>query len=475
MNSHVSQALDAAKWFELHREEFVADLCSLINIKSVTEPTETGPYPFGKGCAHVLDRALEIARKAGLQTENDDYHCGSALLMGETEEEIGIFTHLDVVPEGSGWEYEPYHAQERDGFVIGRGSSDNKGAAVCALYTLRYLLETGHRFRHTIRIFFGCNEEAGMQDMDYFLRHHKQPVFSIVPDSRFAVCYGERGILEAVIGTPLSSAFLKSFHAGQVSNMVPNLAEAILSGISEEQLHPFFQNEDCIEIQPLSNGVKVVAHGISAHAADPDAGRNASQKLAAFLSRCDFLESGVRSCLASLSLMFEQCHGEPFGIDYTDEISGRITHAGGLTRFEDGHLTQTINIRYPITMDRDFMKSSLEQSVAGFGFRIESLRDSAPNYVSPDHPAVRLLHDLCNELLEGNHENYVMGGGTYARKLSCAVACGPGVLPRISPFGEARGRGHQPDECVELKVLKNGMCVYSTALPELDRLLGKNP
>lgn len=55
--------------------------------------------------------------------------------------EMGIWNHLDVVPEGKEWIYPPYTCTEKDGFLIGRGIQDNKGPAVAVLYAMKYCSE----------------------------------------------------------------------------------------------------------------------------------------------------------------------------------------------------------------------------------------------------------------------------------------------------------------------------------------------
>lgn len=68
----------------------------LVAVPSVGVPGEGG-FPFGSACAAVLDAALALGEKYGFVTENHEYCCGS-ILFGEGEKEVGIVTHLDVVP-----------------------------------------------------------------------------------------------------------------------------------------------------------------------------------------------------------------------------------------------------------------------------------------------------------------------------------------------------------------------------------------
>ena len=84
-----------------------ADLRTLVAVPSVGVPGEGG-FPFGSACAAVLDAALALGEKYGFVTENHEYCCGS-ILFGEGEKEVGIVTHLDVVPASKeGWTGDPY-------------------------------------------------------------------------------------------------------------------------------------------------------------------------------------------------------------------------------------------------------------------------------------------------------------------------------------------------------------------------------
>ena len=61
---------------------------------------------------------------------------------------------------------------------------------------MKYLKEQGVPLEHTIRLYLGCSEERGMEDIEYYTSHYPAPEFSFTPDASFPVCYGEKGILE---------------------------------------------------------------------------------------------------------------------------------------------------------------------------------------------------------------------------------------------------------------------------------------
>ena len=129
--------LSMEQWAATHREELAKDIIKLVNYKSVAVPGEGG-YAFGTGCKDCADAMADMGRDAGFEIDNDDYYTLSVLMPGKTDKEIGILGHLDVVPEGEGWHYEPYNAVEKDGFIIGRGSNDNKGSVLMSLYVMKF-------------------------------------------------------------------------------------------------------------------------------------------------------------------------------------------------------------------------------------------------------------------------------------------------------------------------------------------------
>ena len=121
------------------KKQAIADLAEIIAIPSVAgEPEgENGKFPYGEECAKALDKATELAEKYGFKVENHDYHCLS-VLYGDSDTEIGIVCHLDVVPAGDGWSVEPYALTEMDGLLLGRGTHDDKGPFIQSLYTMRF-------------------------------------------------------------------------------------------------------------------------------------------------------------------------------------------------------------------------------------------------------------------------------------------------------------------------------------------------
>ena len=149
--------MQVKEFIEANFEDMKADLREPVSFNSVHADDEK---PFGSTNRRVLDKALELMNEKGLRTENVDYYCG----FGETgsgDKLIGILAHLDVVPAGEGWNTDPFVMVEKDGFVYGRGVSDDKGGAVASMYALKYLIDEKYPLKKRVRLILGCNEETG--------------------------------------------------------------------------------------------------------------------------------------------------------------------------------------------------------------------------------------------------------------------------------------------------------------------------
>lgn len=459
------------QWLAQNSQQMVDDIVSLVNIKSVSS-APAGRYPYGEGCAKALDCALALSRQYGLEAENHQYHCGTALLAGASSQEIGMFTHVDIVPEGENWIFEPYKALVRQGCIIGRGASDNKGPAMAALHALRCLQDLGVQLNHSVRIYFGCNEENGMSDLSYYLQRHRAPQFSLIPDCTFPVCNGEKGIMKLQLAAQIRETNLLSISGGTVTNMVPSFAYALLSGVDYNEVSALAADSKAKGISVFYEGdhVGVTAEGIAGHAAFPSGTVNAIQELAVFLSENHLVTGDAAKPLAFIANAFADACGQGLGIGYEDELSGPLTHVGSVIAMTNGQLTQDVNIRYPITADTNRIVSEISARCGQGGMEILRLENDPPSYLPVDHPAVRMLRDLSNQILKRDEQPYVMGGGTYARKLPNAVGYGAGVKGP-SPFGKDRGDGHQPDECVRIQDMVNAVKIYCMALIKLDQML----
>lgn len=100
---------------------------------------------------------------------------------GDDEEALAILAHLDVVPVGSGWTLEPFGAQMRDGKVYGRGTSDDKGPAVAAMYAMKAVQQAGIPLKRKVRLILGCDEESNWKDIEHYKKVAHMPRMGVQP------------------------------------------------------------------------------------------------------------------------------------------------------------------------------------------------------------------------------------------------------------------------------------------------------
>mgnify|MGYP001279603535 CR=1 FL=1 len=130
-------------------EEMIANLGKMVAIDSqLGTPTEG--KPFGEGPAKALSEGLKIAEELGFHTVNLDNYCGYAE-MGEGEEIVGIAGHLDIVPVGGDWSYDPFVLTRKGDYVYGRGTTDDKGPVIEALYAMKLLRDSGVKLNKLVR------------------------------------------------------------------------------------------------------------------------------------------------------------------------------------------------------------------------------------------------------------------------------------------------------------------------------------
>lgn len=442
------------------KKQAMEDLAEIIAVPSVAGAPE-GKYPYGKVCAEALDKATELATKYGFKVENHEYHCLS-VLYGEGEKEIGIVCHLDVVPAGDGWSVEPYALTVKDNLFMGRGTHDDKGPFIQALYTMRFFKENQIKLPFAIRLILGSDEEVGSSDLEYFVTVRKPPMFSFTPDSEFPVCIGEKGILSVEVEFPPLPDNIKELRGGTVSNAVPGAAYAI---IDRKNALP---EAEGITVSECESGLKIEAKGKSAHAAMPESGVNAINVLISYLT-----ENGIADKNSFLQLICEstsEYKGNTLGIAAENSDFGYLTCVGGVINSGE-KVVQSYNIRYlPETPFNDIV-TAIQNTVSPFGGKVNVTAQSDGYFVSADDAKIKALTEACENVLGIECKPYTMGGGTYARWLPNTVAFGSAIESERGYLGDERGGPHQRDEYISEKEFFDGMLIYSRAVGNLSEIL----
>lgn len=172
-------------------QQMIDAILELVKIDSV-ETEATADAPFGEGVKKALLKALEISESLGFETKNIDNYIGYAQY-GQGDDYVCAIGHIDVVPVGEGWKQPPFSGYVENGTIYSRGVLDNKAPILSCLYGLYALKSLGIAPKKPIRIIFGCDEESGFKDLEYYLEKEKPPVSGFTPDCKYPVVYSERG------------------------------------------------------------------------------------------------------------------------------------------------------------------------------------------------------------------------------------------------------------------------------------------
>ncbi len=467
-------------YFSAHREEIVRDLSALCSIPSVEGEALPG-MPYGREVDAALRAAEAMFIREGFVTERDPEGHYALAHYGEGERTVGIFAHCDVVPAGDGWTVtEPFAPVLREGVIFARGVHDNKGGAVAALYLLMAFRDLGIDPGCRITVFLGANEETGMGDLPAFLRQHKAPDISLVPDNDAPLSIGEKGRTTGWLASPPVLRVIEDFRGGSALNVVLDTAEARLeySDALLAELSHLAESRPGISLTADREGgcLKVVARGRSAHASHPEGSRNAAGVLANVLSSCVTLPAEERAVMASAAMFAEDPYGGTLGIAGEDAGFGARTAAIGMARVRDGRLFLSEDIRYGCSFSE--LATLLFEGVDAeeFEFYVTSSHD-AFDHGDDDAVAKRLLAAF-TRVTGDELPLYRSGGGTYARCLpraySFCVKYAPRGQERTVDIPDGHGNVHSPDECVVVDELLLGMRILAEyTLTAVDILLNE--
>lgn len=460
------------RWIEDNWENVLTSISKLVSIPSVWDSSAARPEdnaPFGPGPRAALTAALDIARQLGLSVTDERGYVGFADLPGSGPKQLGIIGHVDVVPAGPGWHFEPFQVTRKDDYLVGRGVIDDKGPLLCALYAVAFwqqqLQAQGKQFRHSIRVIMGTNEETGMDDVRWYRQHYADPDFLFTPDAEFPVCYGEKGLYGATLtSAPIAEGRLARLKGGAATNAVPGLAQALVRNARLEacpQAHG-------IAIEQQDENLLVQARGKSAHASLPDQGESAIFLLVSYLldnNLCSPAEAAFLELVRNLTSTWD---GSVLDLACEDADFGKLTVVGGTLSLEGDCMVQTLDARLPTTADPELITQKLEHQAAKAGATLEVTRNMAPFMVDSQAPEVAALIDVYNQVTGETAKPFTMGGATYAREFSRGVSFGPEKPWELMP--DWTGSMHGPDEAVHEDLLKEALKIYIFAIERLMEL-----
>ena len=428
-------------------------LIELVGIPSVCDEGAEG-FPFGPNVDRALRKALEIASGLGFRTRYDEGGYYGYAEIGEGQALLGILGHLDVVPAGNldDWAFPPFDPVECDGMLFGRGTQDDKGPMLAALFAVKALLDAGVALNKRVRFVFGTDEETLWRGINRYKENEEVPTMGFTPDACFPLVFAEKGLLQCVLEGENSGRL--QLTGGSAFNAVPD--SATFHSANQEDLADELQSRD---YEYARNDTVLIVTGKAAHAMEPENGINAIARLCIAL---DILgtESGAVRFIAR-EVGEDPYATRIFGL-CADKPSGQLKFNVG--KIDVGEREQiAIDCRIPVTISKEEIVNKLSTAARRHGLTYREIDWLKPLYLPQDHFMIKTLMRVYG-LISGDliAKPIATGGATYARAIDNCVAFG-------ALFLDEKNTEHQPNERVILKNLYKAMGIYAQAIYDLTR------
>ncbi|MGY3777478.1 M20 family metallopeptidase [Isobaculum melis] len=436
---------------EKQQNECIETIQTLISYPSYLREETTDGTPFGQDIVDVLDKMLAICKEMGMSTFRDPEGYYGYAEYGEGKEMLAVLCHLDVVPPGNleKWETEPFKGEVRDGFLVGRGSQDDKGPAMAALYGFKALLDNDVNFNKRVRFIFGTDEENLWRCMDKYNEKEEKATMGFAPDAEFPLTYAEKGLLQVKLKGAGDATL--ALNCGGALNVVPG--EAAYEGIDLEAVIKNLKAAN-FEYEEKNNGVTVLGKAI--HSKDANQGTNALARLAMALApltenqAVQFIAKEVKEDAKAIGI---------FG-ELSDQMSGVLTFNVASLKVTAEESEIGIDIRIPVSADKEEVVAKLTALAQAYDLTYEEFDYLASLYVPLDSPLVKTLLAVYQEKTGDMSEPMSSGGATFARTMENCVAFGA-VMPD-SPI-----TFHQENEKMSLRDIFGAMDIYAESIYRL--------
>lgn len=428
----------------------VKTLERLISVPSYNQPAEEGA-PFGKGIRNALDEMMKICDELGFKTyEDPDGYYGYAEV-GSGDKIFGVICHLDTVPAGDlgKWKHNPFKGTVINDAVYGRGSQDDKGPGIAALYAVKALMDQGYHFNQRIRFIYGTDEEILWRGIAEYNKKEAPIDSGISPDAEFPLIYAEKGLQQSYLVGPGTDQL--KLNLKNAFNAVPD--SAVYDGPKQDEVKVALDKHG-FEYTSDDNSITVI--GKSVHAMMAPKGTNAVLRLAIALD--DVFDFKPLDFIGKL--FKEGATGSNVLGDVRDE-SGQLTFNISSLEINENETRMQIDLRIPVTVDRDNLLAKLSKQVAAYDLNYVHFDYLAPLYVPKDSKLVRTLMKVYKEQTgDVDAEPQISGGATFARTMNNCVAFG-GMLPTTPDYM------HQANEQWPLSDMYKAMEIYAQAIKKL--------
>ena len=167
---------------------------------------------------------------------------------------------------------------------------------------------------------------------------------------------------------------IRRIDGGTVGNAVPGKAEAVVEGISTDEIARAAsaigeQTGIAFRWEEKNGCVVIRAEGKSAHASTPWEGNSALTGLLALLMQFPFADCEGQRRLRGLTELFPHSafYGEAAGVAQADELSGRLVLSSNVLHYAEGGMSGRIDCRAPMCASEETVLEVLREKLAAYG------------------------------------------------------------------------------------------------------------
>jgi succinyl-diaminopimelate desuccinylase len=221
-------------FLEHRRNAETAFLAELVRTPSDNPPGDCAPH--ARRTAELLEELGFVVERHAVPVELARAHGMQSVVNLVVRRKFGdgkviaLNAHGDVVPPGEGWTADPYGAEIRDGWMVGRGAAVSKSDIATYTFALAALEHAGVPLHGTVELHITYDEETGGELGPKFLLEQgiSKPDLAIGAGFSYGVVNAHNGVLHLEV-----EVLGRSAHAAKPYTGIDALeaATAILSSL----------------------------------------------------------------------------------------------------------------------------------------------------------------------------------------------------------------------------------------------------
>ncbi len=218
----------ALAYIDENKARFIEELQEFLRFPSISSQNAHDQDVIE--CARWLRGHLDgIGLEAHL-IETDGHPIVQAKASSQSQRRLILYGHYDVQPADSGeaWDHPPFEPTVRDGFIFGRGTSDDKGQLFAHVKGVESLMRTAGRLPCDVTFLFEGEEESGGTSLQKYVRAEKANLAAdatVISDTAMydehtpAITYGLRGLLGLEVTVRVAR---RDLHSGAYGGAIGN-------------------------------------------------------------------------------------------------------------------------------------------------------------------------------------------------------------------------------------------------------------